>query len=352
MRISIIIPCRNEATHIEKCIKSILEQQIESEEIEIILADGMSQDGTRDVLRELSRQDSRLRIVDNPQQIVSSGLNRAIKSSTGEIIIRMDAHTEYGPDYIRQCVLTLEQTAADNVGGTWVARGEGYIGCAIAAAFQSAFAMGGARGHDPDYEGEVDTVYLGCWRRSTFDRIGLFDEELVRNQDDEFNLRLTRSGGRVWQSPKIRSWYCPRGSLRNLFRQYLQYGYWKVRVIQKHRLPASIRHIIPSGFIATLILLSAAAAFSSVAFYGLMGLMGAYTSCAILGSVIAARRYGFRFLPVLPVVFVCYHFAYGLGFLVGICDFIFLGRASSFAKSLTRSSKQTAAKGATTPPEN
>src|SRR5262249_37522272 len=142
-----------------------------------------------------------------------------------------------------------EETGADKVGGPWVAEGKGYVGRAIAAAFQSPFAVGGARGHDPNYEGIVDLVYLGCWRRGVFDWFGLFDEELVRNQDDEFDLQLIRAGGTIWQSPRIRSWNQPRGSLRTLFLQYMQYGYWKVRVIQKHKIPASTRHLMPGGFV-------------------------------------------------------------------------------------------------------
>src|SRR5262249_53760198 len=156
----------------------------------------------------------------------------AIRAAQGSIIIRMDVHTEYASDYIRQCLAVLQETGADNVGGPWVAKGNGLVSSAIAAAFQSPFAVGGARGHDFHYEGAIDTVYLGCWPREVFDRIGLFDEEFVRNQDDEFNLRLARAGGKIWQSPRIKSWYRPRGSLKALWRQYVQYGYWKVRVIQ------------------------------------------------------------------------------------------------------------------------
>src|SRR5262249_25260654 len=131
----------------------------------------------------------------------------------------------------------------------WVARGDRYVSRAIAAAFRSPFSAGGANSHDPRHEGPVDSVYLGCWRRDVFSRVGLFDEELVRNQDDEWNLRLIRSGGTIWQSPRIRSWYRPRASLAALFQQYRQYGYWKVRVIQKHRRPASPRHLVPVLFL-------------------------------------------------------------------------------------------------------
>src|SRR5262249_41370233 len=187
--------------------------------------------------------------IDNPERIVSTGLNAAIRAAHGDIIVRMDVHTEYASDYVRQCVEVLEETGADNVGGPWIARGETYTARAVAAAFRSPFAVGNARGHDPFYEGPLDTVYLGCWRRDLLLRNQEFDEELVRNQDDEHNLRLTVAGGVVWQSPRIKSWYCPRSSLAGLFRQYFQYGYWKVRVIQKHGRSASLRHIVPVFFV-------------------------------------------------------------------------------------------------------
>jgi succinoglycan biosynthesis protein ExoA len=336
LKASIIIPCRNESGYIEKCLRSIFRQQIDPSQLEVIVADGMSDDGTRQILARLAGEYQNLRVIDNPDRIVSSGLNAAIRAAKGQIIIRMDAHSQYAPDYIKQCLLVLEETRADNVGGPWIARGDGYIGLAIAAAFQSSLGVGGARGHNPKYEGEIDTVYLGCWRRELFDRIGFFDEELIRNQDDEFNLRLARYGGRIWQSPRIRSWYRPRASLRDLFRQYFQYGYWKVRVIQKHRLPASIRHLIPGVFVIALALLTAAAPFGALPAYGLGVLLATYILFTVTASVIVGARHGVRILPALPAVFVCYHLSYGLGFLRGIWDFFVLGRASVFAKTLTR----------------
>src|SRR5262249_1054067 len=151
------------------------------------------------------REDPRLHIVENPGCIVSTGLNTAIEASKGGVIVRMDAHTQFAPDYLRQCIMVLKETHADNVGGPWVAKGTGTVSRSIAVAFQSSFSTGGARVRDADYTGLIDTVYLGCWPRTVFDRIGLFDEELVRNQDDEFNLRLTRASGKIWQSPRIKS---------------------------------------------------------------------------------------------------------------------------------------------------
>jgi GT2 family glycosyltransferase len=297
----------------------------------------MSDDGTRELLTRLSREDPRLRVVENPGCIVSTGLNTAIQASQGAIIVRMDAHTHCAPDYLRQCMMLLDKTGADSVGGPWVAKGTGIVGRSIAAAFQSAFAVGGARGHDPNYTGVIDTVYLGCWPRAVFDRIGLFDEELVRNQDDEFSLRLTRAGGKIWQSPDIKSWYQTRESLRSLFLQQIQYGYWKVRVIQKHKIPASIRHLVPGCFVLSLLSLALASSWSRVALWGLVGLGAIYLLCNLVASIVTAARAGWVLLPLLPFVFACYHFGYGCGFLHGVLDFVILRRASTYAHTrLTR----------------
>jgi succinoglycan biosynthesis protein ExoA len=230
----------------------------------------------------------------------------------------------------------LTETGADNVGGPWRARGRTYLQKAIALAFQSPFSSGGAASHSLTREGEVDSVYLGCWRRSTLVRVGLFDEELVRNQDDELNLRLTLAGGKVWQSPRIQSWYSPRGSISALFRQYFQYGYWKVRVIQKHRRPASLRHLVPSLFMASLIVLMLATPFTIWAGWGLFGLLGAYLSLNLLATLATIRRWDhLRYLPVLPWLFLAFHWGYGLGFLVGLVDFGWRGRIGRF-RELTR----------------
>lgn len=327
--VSIIIPCRNERDHIEACTRSILAQEPPPGGFEIIVADGMSDDGTRHILKRLAEENPQLQVVDNPGCIVPTGLNTAIRAARGRIIIRMDAHTEYASDYVRQCLAVLQETGADNVGGPWVAKGKGFVSRAIVAAFQSPFTAGGARGHDPGYEGVLDTVYLGCWPREVFARIGLFDEELVRNQDDEFNLRLTRAGGRIWQSPRIRSWYRPRDSLRSLFRQYMQYGYWKVRVIQKHKIPASIRHIVPACFILSLGVPLLLFPWWPFAAWGWLGLVGTYTVCNVAASFFTAACQGWTLFPILPLVFACYQFAYGYGFLRGIWDFVIWRRGPS-----------------------
>ena len=336
VHLSLVIPCRQESKHIGTCLRSVLAFEPPPGGFEVIVADGMSDDGTREIVKRFAEEDSRVRLVDNPARVTPCGLNAGIRAARGEIIVRIDAHTEYAPDYICKCAEVLRETGASNVGGPWVARGKGYLQQCIAAAFNSPFAMGGARGHQKDYEGPVDTVYLGCWPRKVLEDLGMFDEEFVRNQDDELNLRLLRSGGTITQSPRIRSWYTPRSSLAALVKQYFQYGYWKVRVIQKHRRPASVRHLVPGSFAAALLLLLPASAFSFAARIALALLAAAYLLVLIPASVVTAARAGWKLLPVLPAVMACYHLGYGFGFLFGVWDFLICRRGTGRLVALTR----------------
>lgn len=317
MIVSVIVPVRREMAVIERFLASLAAQDAGDFEWEAIIADGMSDDGTVDVLAKWAQRWLKLTVIDNPRGYVSSGLNAAVLAARGDIIVRMDAHSEYAPDYLRQCIAVLQETGADNVGGPALTRATGWMARAIAAAYHSRFGSGGARFHDPNYEGPVDTVPYGCWRRATLERAGLFDESLVRNQDDELNLRIVRGGGRVWQSPRIRSWYWPRSSLRALFTQYFQYGLWKVAVIRKHRRPASWRHLAPGVCVLLGVGLAMASVFWRLPLFVLCGLAGVYAALSLVASVAAARRYGWDLLPALPVVFAVYQVAYGLGFLGG-----------------------------------
>jgi succinoglycan biosynthesis protein ExoA len=335
--ISIIVPARNEVAGIETCLLSMLAQEPIAGGFEILVVDGMSEDGTREVIQKITLNDSRVQLLDNPLGIVPAAMNIGVRAARGQIILRMDAHSEYAPDYVSQCIQVMQETGADNVGGPHRAKGYSYLQRALAAAHHSSFAAGGALSHNLTYEGYVDTVIYGCWHKDTLIQLGLFDEELVRNQDDELNFRLTRAGGKIWQSPAIRSWYQPRSSLRALFRQYFQYGYWKVKVIQKHKFPASWRHLAPP---AMLLLLMATLAIWPVfpqASVPLAIMTITYLVANLLASLFAARLKGWELLPILPLVFVCIHLAYGVGFLRGVLDFIILRRPpSARMKALTR----------------
>jgi succinoglycan biosynthesis protein ExoA len=327
--VSVIVPCRNEAGFIENCLQSILSQEPPDGGFEVIVADGISTDGTCQILEEMAEQHPQLRVIKNPGRIVSTGLNAGIRAARGDIIIRMDAHTVFAPDYIKQCLAVLEETGADNVGGPVHSVAGTYLERAIRAGYHSPLGVGGARSHNTGYEGYVDTVVYGCWRREAFIRFGLFDEELVRNQDDEHNFRITRGGGKIYQSRRVRSWYRVRSSLPSLFRQYMQYGYWKVLVIKKHGRPASIRHLVPGAFVGIVGLGALLGLLWSPALIGLAGVLCAYGAVVVCGSCLAARRAGWKLLPILPFVFTCLHFGYGYGFLRGLCDFVLFNNAPS-----------------------
>src|SRR5262245_45363834 len=320
--VSVILPCRNEAGYIQDCLKSILAQEIPDGDFEILVADGVSNDGTREFLERFCAENPRVRLLNNPGRIVSTGLNAALREARGEVIIRMDAHTVYAPDYIKQCLAVLRETGADNVGGPMCTTATTYKERAIRAVFHSPFAVGGARSHNPGYEGYVDTVIYGCWRKSLFDRVGNFDEDLVRNQDDEHNLRISRNGGKIYQSARIHSWYHVRNSFRALLRQYMQYGYWKVLVIRNHRLPASIRHVVPAAFVGILALFLIASLFWRPAFWGATILAGIYLAAVIVASIATVFRSEWKLLPLLPLAFACFHVGYGYGSIRGLLDFV------------------------------
>ena len=212
------------------------------------------------------------------------------------------------------------------MGGPIRTRAVGVRARAIEAAYQSRFSNGSGISRDVNYEGWVDTVVYGCWRKETLERLGLFDETLVRNQDDELNFRLVRAGGKIWQSPSIISSYSPRSSLSKLFRQFFQYGFWKVAVIHKHRLLASWRHIVPILFISLTLLLIASVPVCVLAgatkLAGILGiavlvLITGYLSLNLLASLSAARQHGWTICPWLPLVFATIHWAWGIGFLTG-----------------------------------
>jgi glycosyltransferase involved in cell wall biosynthesis len=328
--VSIVVPCRNEAGYIDAFVQSALAQQLEEgQSLELVIADGASDDGTAQQLAAWQAREPRLCVIDNPQRITSAALNRAIAASSGEVVVRMDVHTQYAPDYVAQCVRALRDTGATCVGGAWRPSG----GSAIARAFESRFGSGGAASRRVDYSGEVDTVYLGAWKREDLLRLGGFDEALVRNQDDELNLRIVRSGGKVWQSAAIHSWYTPRNSFAALFRQFHQYGYWKVPVIRKHRLPASPRHLVPFAFVALLALLALGGFAWTPAWWVLAAVLLLYGGAALLNAFAISPRQA----PAIAWAFFCMHAGYGLGFGRALLDTFVLRRGPGAAVTrLTR----------------
>ncbi len=340
--VSVIVPCRNELDFVEKFVESVIAQRLPSGvALEVLIADGRSDDGTREELERLARCNPSMRVIDNPRQTAAAGLNAAIRQAQGDVLIRMDLHTSYAPDYIFECLRALDASGADNVGGPWVARGSGYVSEAIALAFSSLLVSGGGKAHSATHEGPVDTVYLGCWPRKTFERFGLFDEEFIRTQDSEHNLRIHLGGGMVWQAPSIRSWYTPRSSLTELARQYVQYGYWKAKILQKHKRLASPRQWAPGLLLVSLLASGVLSAFFDVAAIAALLLIATYLTALLAASVIlCAARARRRFMAVMPVVVATYHLSFGCGFLRGFFDFVVRQEeGNSKLSALTRTSR-------------
>lgn len=337
--VSLVVPCRNECAHIDAFCRDALAQALpDGWALELLIADGSSDDGTHERLVQIAQREPRLRRLDNPQRIVSTALNRAVEAARGEVIVRMDVHTAYAYDYVAQCLAALEQTGASCVGGPWRPLGEGWPADAIARAFASRFGAGGALSRSTGYSGPVDTVYLGAWRRDELLRRGGFDEALVRNQDDELNLRIVRGGGRVWQSAAIRSWYTPRASFAALFRQFFQYGWWKVAVMRKHGQPAAPRQVAPFLFVALLAMLILTAPWLSLARAALVGALGLYFAAALAAaSALAPPWREPRTWLGITWAYGCMHAGYGLGFARALIDA--LVRRRSAPEAATRSTR-------------
>ncbi|MEQ1761669.1 MAG: glycosyltransferase family 2 protein [Pyrinomonadaceae bacterium] len=323
LTVSVIMPVRNEADFIERSFRSVLAQDYPHALLEIIIADGLSTDATRDLIESMkASSDIAIRIVDNPELIASTGLNRAIAVAEGEIIVRVDGHCEISADYVANCVRLLKQNKAEGVGGPIETIGENLPARAISVAMSSSFGVGGSAFRCiSDREMFVDTVAFPGYRSEVFRKIGLFNEGLVRNQDDEFNYRLRKSGGRILLSPDIRSKYYSRSNFRNLWRQYFQYGYWKVRILQLHPRQMSLRQFVPLGFVTAIIVLGFLALVSSFAGWALFAGLFVYLFTGSAAASAAIGRIGIKGLPLVILAFIILHVSYGSGFLVGLFVF-------------------------------
>ncbi|HVN56629.1 MAG TPA: glycosyltransferase family 2 protein [Anaerolineaceae bacterium] len=322
--VSIVMPVRNEVQYIKKAIKAVLDQDYPADAFEVLVADGMSIDGTREVVQSFFKDAPQVVLIDNPGKIVPTGLNKAIEQARGEIIIRVDGHCVIARDYVRKSVAYLKHDPQlSGVGGPMETIGETPVSAAIAAAMSSSFGVGGSAFRTKkDQKLFVETVAFPAYKASTLHQAGPFDEELVRNQDDEYNYRIREMGGKILLAPDIHSRYYSRGSLRSLWRQYFQYGFWKVRVMQKHPRQVKLRQYVPPLFV----LGTAGSALFTLVFPGigkyLLGVvLGGYAAANLTASLLTAARSGLSNWFVLPAAFATLHYSYGLGFLVGLVKF-------------------------------
>jgi succinoglycan biosynthesis protein ExoA len=321
MKVSLLVAMRNEVGYIDRCLASIFAQEYPDHLLEVLVMDGQSTDGSLQIVENLFQGRSNCYLLPNPKIIQAAGWNLGIRVAQGDIIGIVSAHAELAPDYVSTAVETLRRIGADMVGGPMRADSRERVGQAIALATSTPFGVGGAHFHYIEREQEVDTVYMGlCWRE-VYQRIGGFDEEMVRNQDDELSYRLLDRGGRIFCNPAIRSRYYNRSTFRSLWKQYFQYGYWKVRVMQKHHRQMRLRQFVPPIFVTALLGSTFFAPFSYLGRWLLVSVGGSYVLANLAASVWTARKGGLHHLPLLPLSFASLHLSYGFGFLVGLVKF-------------------------------
>jgi glycosyltransferase involved in cell wall biosynthesis len=315
--VTIAMPCLNEEAFIGPCLQSVLEQTYPLDRIEVLVADGGSTDGTLEAIGRLAALDRRIRVIANPDRFQAAGLNRILREARGDVIVRMDVHCEYAPDYVQKCVEVLERTGADNVGGAQRCRGRSAFERAVCAALRSPLGVGGAAYRNPEKEGYVDTVFLGAYRKSVFDRIGPWDSAAITNEDAELNQRLVAAGGRIYLSREIVVHYSPRSSFGALARQYYRYGRGRARTLRKHGRFLSIRPALPFLAVTTGLVLLAASPWTRLPLFvfGLAALALAAEAVRV-GSGGGTRRVALV-AAVLPTIVVSHAAGFGAGLLSG-----------------------------------
>lgn len=318
--VSIIVPCYNEQATIRLLLDAICRQTFSLQELEVVLADGMSTDQTRDVIAGFQAEHPELmiRLVDNPRRIIPAALNCALRAAEGRYIIRLDAHSVPAPDYIERCVEDLEAERGENIGGVWEIRprGAGAVQRAIALAAAHPFGVGDARYRYTTQAGFVDTVPFGAFRREVFDRFGLFDENLLTNEDYEYNARLRQAGGRIWLNPRIRSTYFARPDLKSLSQQYWRYGYWKWHMLRRYPKTLRWRQGLPPVFVLSLLVLLVLSIFWAAARLLLAVEALLYGLILVAGAVTPARQHRDPgLLLTIPMAIAVMHVSWGAGFL-------------------------------------
>jgi len=321
LKISIIIPCRNEEKHIGKCLDSLINNNYPKDLMEIFVIDGMSKDNTREIIKKYIKKYPFIKLINNSKKIVPTAVNIGIKEARGDIITCLGAHSIYPSNYIEKLVLWIRKSEADCVGGVCITKAgaETTIAKAISLVLSHPFGVGDSYFRigtkEPRY---VDTVSLGCYRREVFDRIGLFNEKLIRNQDLEFSLRLKKAGGKIFLVPEIVNYYCARADLKGLFEQNFWNGFWVIYSTKFAKIPFSVRHLIPFFFVMLLI-----GSFVLSFIYGPF----IYFSCLVLFSYLTSNLFfsfrlslekGFKYFFPIMLSFATLHFSYGFGSIWGL----------------------------------
>lgn len=328
---TLIAPIRNEIKFISKFLESLLQQDYPKYLLEIFLIDGLSTDGTREIIEQYKNQYEFIKLLDNPYKTVPYALNIGLKHAKGDIIIRLDAHAEYPSNYLSTLVFYLNKLNADNVGAVAETLPANFSlkAKAIAIAMSTSFGVGNAtfriKKKFTDEYIEVDTVPFGCYRRDVFERIGLFDEELTRNQDNEFNERLKKAGGKIYLIPSIKIKYYVRENYSKLFRMFYQYGYFGPLVDIKLKRPTRLRRYIPTLFIFAITLPLILSFLYFPFFYLWLFVVGSYILASVSFSTAeAVKSNSLHLIPYIIWAYFVSHASYGLGYLKGFIDFVIL----------------------------
>jgi len=320
LQVSYILPIKNECNYISGTLNAILNQNSPID-YEIIISDGGSTDGTLQIINNFISNNPNIRLIHNPKQIVSAGFNLALNEAIGNIIIRVDGHCEIPNNYLDKCIQLLKSKDVDIVGGCIKTISTGLIGKSIALAQSSWFGVGSVkfRKIGVDVAGYVDSLAFGAHSRKIFAEIGGYDEEMVCNQDDEFNFRAIQAGKKIWIDPTIKTKYYSRSSYSRLFKQYFNYGYFKIRSIQKRKQIISMRHLVPSLFFVSLLSTICYGLYinnpiiSTIVFFP-------YLVCNIFSSIFVSPS-----VQIIPSIFISYwvlHIGYGLGLIWGFIKFV------------------------------
>ena len=309
--VSILLPIRNEENFISQTLKSISEQDYPKDKLELVIADGDSSDGTIAKINKLKKEFINLKILHNKHKIMPKGFNLALNNSKSDIVLMLGGHLIMPKNYISKSIKNLKEFNSSCAGGVIQAIADGFWGNVIATSISSVFGVGNVSFRVKNSKsGYVNSIPFGCYKRSVFDTIGGLDEELIRNQDDEFNFRMTQSGYKIWQDSSLVIKYFCRFSLKKLFHQYLQYGIYKVRVIQKRKALISFRHIIPSLFLISLFI-------PTISIY----IFFAYFLSGLFFSI-KINKFNITKLIACQITFFIIHLSYGLGFLFGQFKYI------------------------------
>ena len=325
LTVSVIVPCYNEQATIRLLLEAVYTQTYSHQQIEMVIADSMSTDRTCEEIMVFGQAhpDFQIKVLENRKRTIPSALNQALAAAQGEVIVRLDAHSVPRRDYIERCVAALEAGKGENVGGVWDIQsgGSGWVARSIAAAAAHPLGVGDAHYRYTDQARFVDTVPFGSYQKMLIERVGLYDETLLANEDYEFNVRVRKSGGRVWLDPEICSTYFARSSLSSLARQYWRYGFWKVRMLKRYPETIRWRQAVPPLFVFSLLVLALLAIVFPLARWLLLAELGAYIFVLnITGIRLAVRKRDVSLILGVPLAVATMHLSWGSAFLYSLLN--------------------------------